>query len=453
MDIVHRVGRRELWRTLKTADPVLARRRALLATGTTFSIWQRVRSDVSLTKAQIDQLVVDHFDATLRADELSRISDHSTDPRAAHLLLPALREVLSLRGVAKMDADKLIQQSGENPWHFGQDEAHRIAHACMGIALQTNDWREGKLFADAVLEGRGLGLEVDGPEYRLLCLGLLRAVLEATGIMIRRSEGDWTATSLDPLFGAARPITSVASPPISTPTTPNAPPLSLLVEKLLAGKMGITAKFKGDYRAAIAAFEQTLAKPDQSTEATRRDVANFKDLLLQAPANWTKHYRGKPLPEVVLLAASDTRPRLAARTVNDKYLALLSTVMKWTVNNGYAETNAAQGVRADAGRKGNRRDARDPFKIDQLQKIFGAPVFTGCLNDRNFARPGCYRIRDHRFWAPLVGLFSGARLNEIGQLRRQDFVVIDGVWCFQITDEGEEGRHRSCPGTWCRSRG
>lgn len=108
VDIVHRVGRRELWRTLRTADPLVARRRAVLATGTTFTIWQRVRSDMSLSKAQIDQLVVEHFDGTLRADEVSRIADHSTDPRTAHMLLPALRELLNIRGVSEADTDKLI---------------------------------------------------------------------------------------------------------------------------------------------------------------------------------------------------------------------------------------------------------------------------------------------------------------------------------------------------------
>ncbi len=47
------------------------------------------------------------------------------------------------------------------------------------------------------------------------------------------------------------------------------------------------------------------------------------------------------------------------------------------------------------------------------------------------------RLSEGARWAALIGLFTGARVNEIGQLHLTDFVQVDGVACVTITDEGE----------------
>lgn len=40
-----------------------------------------------------------------------------------------------------------------------------------------------------------------------------------------------------------------------------------------------------------------------------------------------------------------------------------------------------------------------------------------------------------RFWAPLIALYSGMRLEEICQLHLSDIVKMDGVLCFSINEE------------------
>jgi integrase len=39
------------------------------------------------------------------------------------------------------------------------------------------------------------------------------------------------------------------------------------------------------------------------------------------------------------------------------------------------------------------------------------------------------------FWAPLIALHTGMRINEIAQLSLSDLAVIDGINCFNVTDE------------------
>ena len=52
--------------------------------------------------------------------------------------------------------------------------------------------------------------------------------------------------------------------------------------------------------------------------------------------------------------------------------------------------------------------------------------------------PGHDRIRDHRYWLPLIMLFSGARPAEIAQLLTDDVRKVHGHWVMHITSEGSK---------------
>ena len=60
--------------------------------------------------------------------------------------------------------------------------------------------------------------------------------------------------------------------------------------------------------------------------------------------------------------------------------------------------------------------------------------------DRVF-EPGTIRCRDHRFWVPLVGLFSGLRLGEIEHLEFEDIVELHGrtaLWVRKASSHGHK---------------
>jgi integrase len=67
--------------------------------------------------------------------------------------------------------------------------------------------------------------------------------------------------------------------------------------------------------------------------------------------------------------------------------------------------------------------------VDQLNKIFSAPLYRGCLNaGRWYKRPGKLIPKTAgRYWVPLVALFTGMRSNEICQLDVADIIQKDGV--------------------------
>ncbi len=82
--------------------------------------------------------------------------------------------------------------------------------------------------------------------------------------------------------------------------------------------------------------------------------------------------------------------------------------------------------------RGSRKDDRDPFTPEQLKAIF---------DDNTFSDPS--RPRNAAFWLPLLGLFTGARLNELCQLKADDVAEYDGVHCLIIRKVDPQDRLKS----------
>lgn len=72
---------------------------------------------------------------------------------------------------------------------------------------------------------------------------------------------------------------------------------------------------------------------------------------------------------------------------------------------------------------------REPFTIEELVRLFNA---------YEHAAERKYKTA-YSYWLPLMGLLTGARLNELCQLHLSDFEIVDGVHCINIQDE-EEGQ-------------
>jgi len=84
--------------------------------------------------------------------------------------------------------------------------------------------------------------------------------------------------------------------------------------------------------------------------------------------------------------------------------------------------NPADGLRLKDKRRSDEK--QDVFSIDDLTKMFIDSPEYGEDKYRNA----------HSFWLPLLGLFTGARLEELCQLFLSDVVTRDGVWCIDINE-------------------
>ncbi len=96
-------------------------------------------------------------------------------------------------------------------------------------------------------------------------------------------------------------------------------------------------------------------------------------------------------------------------------LSRLRTLLQWAADNDYAATNAAAGIKVID--KNAAKNKRTEFSLDALKAIFESPVYTAG------ARPIQGR-GEAAYWLPLLALFTGARLEELGQLRVADILKL-----------------------------
>lgn len=69
----------------------------------------------------------------------------------------------------------------------------------------------------------------------------------------------------------------------------------------------------------------------------------------------------------------------------------------------------------------------EAFSDDDLKKLFNSPAY----RDQSFAKAS-------EFWLPLLGLYTGARINELAQLHLDDISEHDDVPVLSINDEGDK---------------
>ena len=119
---------------------------------------------------------------------------------------------------------------------------------------------------------------------------------------------------------------------------------------------------------------------------------------------------------------------LDPRTIDSKHMSALAALFKQATKRGaYPSTeNPTLGHRVMNDNLLNARTDKSkrnkPFKTEELKMIFAHANITT-------------RRKPHEFWLPLIGLFTGARLNEICQLSITDIRSIAGVWAFDINDD------------------
>lgn len=132
------------------------------------------------------------------------------------------------------------------------------------------------------------------------------------------------------------------------------------------------------------------------------------------------------------------------KTVNKK-LCDLRTFLCWCKDSrNLISSNPAEGYKADVSQE-EREEAEDrkrPFTDEELRAIYHSPVFSGCKSLSRVCVPGNIPCRDHRFWIPLVGLYSGLRLGEIAGLEFEDIVDFHGQSAFWVRRESSHGNKK-----------
>ncbi|MCM0755173.1 site-specific integrase [Desulfovibrio aminophilus] len=185
-----------------------------------------------------------------------------------------------------------------------------------------------------------------------------------------------------------------------------------------------TAKTEREYRAMFAFLAEILVQDRDCRTLTVADGRKVKEALTQRKRTNTRRGftpRRAKKPDAVSTSA-DT---LHVKTVN-KHIMAYSGLFRWAKMNGYLPTNIFEGLAI----KYKKKEARTAFSKDQISRMVQE------LHDNT----GGLVRKDSQKWGTLLGIFTGARLNEIAQLTPGDVRQIDGIWCLDI-NEHDAGKH------------
>jgi integrase len=234
--------------------------------------------------------------------------------------------------------------------------------------------------------------------------------LEALARTAERDEGDFTGKPSHPLLASAEPVAE-EKPPIS---------LRGLLSEYLDSRKAI-GKGKG---------------------AEKRWTPVFNNLVRFIGHNDARRLTKQHLMEW----RNATLKTLSAKTVSDVYLASVRTVLRWAVENDRLEVNVAEKVRQEVPKKVLERE--QGFTDTEAIKVLRASRNHTPALTNNPATTEAAQTTAAKRWAPILCAFTGARITEITQLRKEDFRVEGDIHVVRITPAAgtvKAGGYRDVP--------
>lgn len=196
---------------------------------------------------------------------------------------------------------------------------------------------------------------------------------------------------------------------------------------------------------AVAAYlnHKSLAPRTAHEIQTNRDefiaLVGDKPLPAITQADFKRYveYRAN---RVVGTKTSDAVARPAAAASVKKALTLLRAAINHAIDrDDFAGPNPAAGINIDRYVKSPDKaimpDKR-PFKVGEINKLLRHPWFTGCAGDtpNKSHKPGSHRLTGAEYWAPVLAIYTGCRVSELGGLRLAETHIDDPMPHFVIRD-------------------
>lgn len=87
-------------------------------------------------------------------------------------------------------------------------------------------------------------------------------------------------------------------------------------------------------------------------------------------------------------------------------------------------------------------DERAAYDADDVKAIFGANLFNGFSGNGYRDQPGTEIVRDHKYWLPILALWTGGRVEELATLDKAEIKTEDGVHFIDLTERPLSGPRR-----------
>lgn len=315
------------------------------------------------------------------------------------------KQVVALSGTLyKAFTENLEDDPGTAERWLGVVQANKAAQtgqfglgAKLGIYSDDDDRREASMearfggLADALLENERLVTDADS--RWLLIEQIAKDMTQAARRLSDNADGDYSADAYASRFPTL-PDPQTASRPKRT--------LSALADAWSAGAEAreVNARTRARWHSVILRFGEWLGHDDLS-QVTAAKVQEWGDV---------RNSEG-----------------IKPKTINDTDFAALRAIFRWGMRRGWLTANPADDARIEGRGKKTTRD-----------KFFSDAEITAILNASSSVQG---TKKEHskttaaKRWVPWLCAYSGARVMEMIQLRKQDLRRDGQTWVMRITPD------------------
>lgn len=387
------IGKRELRRSMQTGSLRLATRRAVQLAARLHALHVRLDKETpmqTLTPPQIESLLRTYVRESLDEFEHGLASHPVGDPPAP------LDTDLDWIDTAQTDLE---------------------------TRLRTRDTHREVADARTFLSHAGITIPENSDAEIYLRRGLLRADHFILGTMAERMRGNY---GTDPFLGFAT----------AQPATPSIPPkpLRAVIKEFTDDHLRSNRWEKKTQTDNAAIFRDLVEIVGDVPIATidKDTLRPYRQTITALPPNRTKAPRYRDLSIAQILQLPDVKPLSVCRA--NKHFVLVAQLFKWALDKGYVTANPATGLCLPKEKKDS--EARSPFTPAELQCIFHSEEFIAAKNKGQTRSP-------YMFWLPILGLYTGARIEELAGLRLEDVKQIGETWVLDINIQNRRLKNKS----------
>ena len=367
-----------------------------------------------LTPQDLESAVWTHYEKMLAQDESKRAGMPS-EAEIALALEEATKQIMagdadpnkSIAGCFNVFTDYELKIGAR---HFDRDlRTRRLKALRAEFGAGSTRLVDGTV-QDFVI-GQNLAVRHGTQGWRDLAQRFMRAEIEALERTLELDQAIFDGTPKDPIV--RRPAKAVET----------AQPVSLwgLFERYVEKKQ-LVGKHQ-DGGATWALPIRSLIKHvghDDARRIKHEDLLGWRDALLAA---------GK-----------------SPKTIRDKYLAAARAVLVNAVKERLLPSNEMADVQQETAKKVRSRERG--FTTAEAVRILTVSLNYHPAETTHPSHRESAHITSAKRWVPLLCAFTGARVTEVTQLRKQDLLLRDGRWVLRITPEAgsvKTGEFRDVP--------
>lgn len=335
--------------------------------------------------------------ANLRA----ALCDHSTELAITDASIAYLTTLYEHESLSGDEATRLAQNYTLDEIRDYR-ERYTESIALLRDAAAIGDVESIRPSLDQYLSLKRIRVTGSEADYHRLARAYLHTVIKTNSALLARMTGDAIPTPKEPRLGAATPVPGVSATLIAAhPSSFADIPLNSLYEYWRDAVPGRPLRTIEDFRRRVEQMD-ALSSNKPGNQLTKNDFVVFRDAMLA---------KGK------------------ATTTVEKDLSFLKTIMRYAHESGKIPTNPTEGLKVSQRKVSTK--VRRKLQTEDLSRIFGSSIYTAGERPQGGGREAAA-------WVPLIGLYTGARLEEICQLRMADIQEQGGIHCFNIIDLDDE---------------